>query len=255
MSIGDPRSARDDRRRDARHAWTRSVEPRAASRRCARRARDGVARRGRSARRSRVPAASNVIAECKRRSPSRGVLRRDYDPAAHRAPYEAAGAAAISVLTEPTFFDGSLEHLRGRARRRRPAAAAQGLHRRRTTRSRGARGRRRRGAADRRRRSTTRSCAALQRDARALGLDALVEVHDEDELARALAAGADIIGVNSRNLRTLAVDVACVAAAGARCIPADVIAVAESGLQIGATICGGCASAGYRAFLDRASAS
>ena len=53
----------------------------------------------------------NVIAECKRRSPSRGVLRASYDPAAIAAGYAAAGAAAISVLTEPTFFDGALEHL------------------------------------------------------------------------------------------------------------------------------------------------
>src|SRR5262245_42089525 len=53
----------------------------------------------------------NVIAECKRRSPSRGVLRPDYDPVAIASGYENAGAAAISVLTEPTFFDGSLEHL------------------------------------------------------------------------------------------------------------------------------------------------
>src|SRR5258706_1367180 len=53
----------------------------------------------------------NVVAECKRRSPSRGVLRADYDPVAIARAYEAAGAAAISVLTEPTFFDGALEHL------------------------------------------------------------------------------------------------------------------------------------------------
>jgi len=53
----------------------------------------------------------NVIAECKRRSPSRGVLRKDYDPAAIASSYDQAGAAAISVLTEPTFFDGSMEHL------------------------------------------------------------------------------------------------------------------------------------------------
>ena len=53
----------------------------------------------------------NVIAECKRRSPSRGVLAPQYDPVAIAAKYEAGGAAAISVLTEPTFFDGALEHL------------------------------------------------------------------------------------------------------------------------------------------------
>jgi indole-3-glycerol phosphate synthase len=53
----------------------------------------------------------NVIAECKRRSPSRGVLRAEYDPVAIARAYTAAGAAAISVLTEPTFFDGALAHL------------------------------------------------------------------------------------------------------------------------------------------------
>ena len=57
------------------------------------------------------PGVVNVIAECKRRSPSRGVLRAAYDPVAIARGYEQAGAAAISVLTEPTFFDGSLEHL------------------------------------------------------------------------------------------------------------------------------------------------
>ena len=53
----------------------------------------------------------NVIAECKRRSPSKGVLRASYDPVAIARSYADAGAAAISVLTEPTFFDGSLAHL------------------------------------------------------------------------------------------------------------------------------------------------
>src|SRR5687767_13889820 len=53
----------------------------------------------------------NVIAECKRRSPSRGVLKADYDPALIARGYERAGAAAISVLTEPAFFDGDLDHL------------------------------------------------------------------------------------------------------------------------------------------------
>ncbi len=56
--------------------------------------------------------APRVIAECKRRSPSKGILREDYDPASHARAYEAAGAAAISVLTEPTFFDGAPGHLR-----------------------------------------------------------------------------------------------------------------------------------------------
>ncbi len=59
----------------------------------------------------RSSAAPRVIAECKRRSPSKGILRNDYDAAAHARSYVDAGAAAISVLTEPTFFDGSLDHL------------------------------------------------------------------------------------------------------------------------------------------------
>ena len=57
------------------------------------------------------PDTINVIAECKRRSPSRGVLRTNFEPVAIARAYERAGAAAVSVLTEPTFFDGSLEHL------------------------------------------------------------------------------------------------------------------------------------------------
>jgi len=60
----------------------------------------------------RVSPVPKVIAECKRRSPSRGILRQHYDPVAHAAAYAAAGAAAISVLTEPTFFDGTPDHLR-----------------------------------------------------------------------------------------------------------------------------------------------
>src|SRR5260370_343129 len=59
----------------------------------------------------REGASPRVIAECKRRSPSRGILREDYRPAEHAKAYADAGAAAISVLTEPTFFDGSLAHL------------------------------------------------------------------------------------------------------------------------------------------------
>src|ERR671922_1941816 len=85
----------------------RTREPRAALETRARRTPQGDRFRDALVRVGRV----NVIAECKRRSPSRGVLRANYDPVAIARGYEQAGAAAISVLTEPTFFDGALEHL------------------------------------------------------------------------------------------------------------------------------------------------
>jgi indole-3-glycerol phosphate synthase len=176
----------------------------------------------------------NVIAECKRRSPSRGVLRADYDPVAIARGYVAAGAAALSVLTEPTFFDGSLEHLTAvRAAVREVSedvpvlrkdfiiseyqvleAAAAGAD------------------------AVLLIVAALEAaELRSLaacaaewGMDALVEVHNERELSVALDAGAQIVGVNNRNLRTLEVDVKASEALIAL-IPTDVIAVSESGLR------------------------
>ena len=171
----------------------------------------------------------NVIAECKRRSPSRGILRREYDPVAIARAYEAAGAAAISVLTEPTFFDGDLDHLRDVRRdvrlpllRKDFTVCTYQLWEARAA------------GAD----AVLLIVAALDddalktllTDARTIGLDALVEVHDEAELARALTAGADLIGVNNRNLRTLTVDVDA-SRRLARLLPADVIGVAESGLK------------------------
>ena len=188
----------------------------------------------------------NVIAECKRRSPSRGVLREQYDPAAIAAVYEDAGAAAISVLTEPTFFDGSLEHLRAvRSRVGIPLlrkdfvvdeyqiaeAAANGAD------------------------AVLLIAAALtdsdlknlQAASKAVGLDALVEVHDASELERALAAGADLVGVNNRNLRTLAVEVRVSADLIGR-IPDDVTAVAESGFTSSSELAA-LRQAGYRGFL------
>ena len=143
-----------------------------------------------------------IIAECKRRSPSRGVLRVQYDPVAIATSYARAGAAALSILTEPTFFDGSIDHLRAVRRSvdlpllrkdfivtefQIVEACAAGAD------------------------AVLLIVAALDdRDllhllaaARRLGLAALVEVHDRDELLRARDAGAEIVGVNSRNLRTL----------------------------------------------------
>ena len=148
----------------------------------------------------------NVIAECKRRSPSRGVLRRDYDPAAIAPQYAAAGAAAISVLTEPTFFDGALDHLRAVR-----AAVPMPLLRKdfivvELPAAGGPRRRRRRGAADRRRRCRTAELADLLGDARgSWASPRSSKCTTPQELARALDAGADIVGVNNRNLRTLEV--------------------------------------------------
>jgi indole-3-glycerol phosphate synthase len=190
--------------------------------------------------------APRVIAECKRRSPSRGILRSDYDPAKHATAYAQAGAAAVSVLTEPTFFDGASEHLAAiRAAVDVPLlrkdfivtdyqlieAAALGAD-----------------AAllivsaldDALLRSLIAACQHL-------GLAALVEVHEDDEARRAIDAGARVIGVNSRNLRTLAVDLA-VHELVARVLPSGTIAVAESGIRshddlTRLTACG------YQAFL------
>ena len=149
--------------------------------------------------------APRVIAECKRRSPSRGILRPDYDPAAHARAYAAAGAAAISVLTEPTFFDGALEHLeRVRAAVSVPLLRKDFIVSRYQLLEAAAAG------ADAALLIVAalddRALRQLLHDAAALGLACLVEVHDITEIARAVDAGARVVGVNSRNLRTLAVD-------------------------------------------------
>ena len=188
----------------------------------------------------------NVIAECKRRSPSKGVLRDAYDPVAIAKSYAAAGAAAISVLTEPTFFDGALDHLMAVRR----AVDAPLL--------------RKDFVVSEYQLLEARACgadavllivAALEQSdlerlhARAgeLDLDVLVEVHDADELARALAIGATLVGVNNRSLRTLAVDVRASDALVQR-IPRSVVAVSESGLRTAGDL-RRLSALGYRAFL------
>jgi indole-3-glycerol phosphate synthase len=171
----------------------------------------------------------NVIAECKRRSPSRGVLRESYDPVAIATGYAEAGAAAISVLTEPTFFDGSVEHLQAVRdavevpilRKDFIVSEYQLLEARAA-------------GAD----AVLLIAAALRPielkvlhdHALQLALDVLVEVHDATELAIAIDVGAKIVGVNNRNLRTLEVDVNASEALIAD-IPKDVVAVSESGLK------------------------
>ncbi len=188
----------------------------------------------------------NVIAECKRRSPSRGVLRVDYDPVAIARSYEEAGAAAISVLTEPTFFDGSLDHLQAVRR-----AVSVPLLRKdfivddyQLLEARAA-------GAD----AILLIVAALD-DAmlRALldraadyGLAALVEVHTALELVRAQTAGARLIGVNSRNLKTLSVSLDTLFDL-ARRIDGSSTTVAESGIHTRADL-ESLRTAGYSAFL------
>ena len=171
-----------------------------------------------------------VIAEIKRRSPSKGDLDPDLDPAAVARDYEAGGAACLSVLTDERLLRRVGRRPGGGPRRLRPARAAQGLHGRRRRRlRRPAHGRRRR-PADRGRPVATTSSATFLGLARELALDALVEVHDEDELDRALDAGAELVGVNQRDLHTFAVDHGrALRLVGA--IPPDVVAVAESGIR------------------------
>ena len=188
----------------------------------------------------------NVIAECKRRSPSRGVLRWEYDPVAIARGYERAGAAAISVLTEPAFFDGDLGHLASvRAAVSLPVLRKDFVvdpYQIWEARAAGA------GAIllivaalD------DAMLLALLGEARDAGLDALVEVHDEEELGRALAAGAAIVGVNNRDLRTLTVDVGT-SRRLAPLLPSGVVAVAESGLTTAADL-RELQARGYRGFL------
>lgn len=172
----------------------------------------------------------NIIAEFKRKSPSRGQIRANADPRIITASYEAAGAAAVSVLTEEDYFDGSLDDLRAARQAisipilrkdfiveeyqvyESAAAGADAL---------------------------LLIVAALDDDALKrlrrlaedeLGLDALVEVHTEDEMVRALDCGAKLIGVNNRSLATF--EVSLETSAELAPMAADkALLVSESGIQ------------------------
>ncbi len=171
----------------------------------------------------------SVIAEVKRSSPSKGALAEITDPAALAADYEAGGAATISVLTEQRRFGGSLADLRAvRAAVRVPVlrkdfiVTSYQLWEARAA------------GAD----LVLLIVAALDQNeleclidrAVSIGLTPLVEVHDEEEVDRALEAGARLIGVNARNLKTLEVDRDTFARLAPR-IPDDVVRVAESGVR------------------------
>ncbi|QGN57126.1 indole-3-glycerol phosphate synthase TrpC [Nostocoides sp. HKS02] len=170
----------------------------------------------------------SLIAEVKRASPSKGALADIADPAALAADYEAAGATAVSVLTERRRFRGSLDDLDAvRKAVRVPVLRKDFMvddYQLFEARAHGAD-------------LILLIVAALSQDelvrmqalARELGMTALVEVHDETETARAVDAGATVIGVNARNLKTLAVDPETFGRL-APLIPGDCVKVAESGI-------------------------
>jgi indole-3-glycerol phosphate synthase len=187
-----------------------------------------------------------IIAELKKASPSRGLIRGDFDPVALAQQLEQAGAAALSVLTDEEFFSGSLVNLRA-------ASQASGLPCLRKD-----------FIVDEFQVLEARAnlgdaillivaalsqgeLAALAKRAAELQLDVLCEVHDEEELGRALDAGCDLIGVNNRDLQTFKVDLDT-AFRVADVLPHGVVAVAESGIESGADIAR-LRSAGYDAFL------
>ena len=170
-----------------------------------------------------------VIAEIKRRSPSKGDLAPDLDPAALAKTYEGAGASAISVLTDGEFFGGSADDLVAA----RSAVNIPVLRKDFTVDERDVCDARIMGAD-----AVLLIVAALTDEelkrfhalAAELGMAALVEVHDEAEVARAVVIHADLIGVNQRDLHTFDVD-RTRAERLARTIPSGVVKVAESGID------------------------
>jgi indole-3-glycerol phosphate synthase len=192
------------------------------------------------------PGRVNVIAEHKRRSPSRGAIREDLAPADVARAYETNGASALSVLTDGPFFGGRTEHLvEARAACSLPVLRKDFLvDPWQVWEARAA-------GAD----AVLLIVAALGDDelrdllavAGGAGMGALVEVHDRRELDRALAAGSRIVGVNNRDLRTLVVSLET-SIGLAPAIPDGVVAVAESGIRTGADV-RRLREAGFDAFL------
>ncbi|HXG51065.1 MAG TPA: indole-3-glycerol phosphate synthase TrpC [candidate division Zixibacteria bacterium] len=170
-----------------------------------------------------------IIAEVKRASPSKGVIRADFDPAAIAAQYARHGASAISVLTEERFFQGSLASLEQVRRGVEVPVLRKDF------------------IVDPYQLVEARSFGAdavlliaaileegalreLREQARELALAALVEVHDERELESALKAGAELVGINNRDLRTFEVSLSTTERL-APLVPSGVTAVCESGID------------------------
>ncbi len=187
----------------------------------------------------------NIIAEFKRRSPSKGMIRDNADAASIARSYESAGAAAISVLTEEDYFAGSLEDLRAvRQAVSIPLlrkdfifdeyqvyeAAVAGADALLLIVA----------AVD------DETLAQLLRFTEGLGMDALVEVHNREEMERAVAHEAKLIGINNRNLRTFNVSTEA-SVELAPLAPADTVLVSESGLTPDEVQ--KLHAAGYRGFL------
>ncbi len=187
-----------------------------------------------------------IIAELKKASPSKGLIRAEFHPAALARELELSGAAALSVLTDEQFFQGSLDYLRA-------ASAATSLPCLRKD-----------FIVDEFQIVEARAYSAdavllivaalsqeelvgLARRAGSHGLDVLCEAHDEVELRRALDAGCNLIGINSRDLRTFKVTLDTALSLGER-IPSGCLRVAESGIHSGADIAR-LKAAGYDAFL------
>ncbi len=187
-----------------------------------------------------------VIAELKKASPSKGLIRAEFCAAELARELEGAGAAALSVLTDEEFFQGSLGNLReASAAVRVPCLRKdfivdefQLLEARAN-------------AADAVllivAALSSEALGSLAKEARRRGLDVLCEVHDEEELQRALAAGCDLVGVNTRDLRTFKV-VLETAFRLAEKFPAGVVRVAESGIHSAEDVAR-LRTAGYDAFL------
>jgi len=187
-----------------------------------------------------------VIAELKKASPSKGLIRASFDAAELARELEVAGAACLSVLTDEEFFQGSLENLRKAS-----ATVAIPCLRKDFIIDEFQIFEARANSADAVllivAALSQPELVALSRSARAHGLDTLCEVHDEHELMRALDVGCDLIGVNTRDLRTFQVDLDTALRLADK-FPAGIVRVAESGIHLAQDVAR-LRAAGYHAFL------